>query len=227
MKRKLKRETNILNDFNSGMNSTNIAKKYGITRQRIYQILKIHGIGGKIHSLKREEQNKICDEVLLEIYSGVNHKESASKRNITTGKLSYLFAKTKKLSLIPNLKDKRNQIVVELFKDGNTANQIVKSKDPDLNNPTKLNNLNSVYNINRKLGTKRFPMVENRQAGSSEKIEILDLIVKLHDVDNISFSKISLKLNEMGYKTITGIPFKTENTIVKYHIRIKQKKVSL
>lgn len=204
-KYRLKREK-ILKDIKKGASYKEIGLKYSITKQRIYQIAKMNNVSRWDES--RNKAKETYKNVVKELKNNIPAKEIYKKygrRSATIYKeINNETPYEKQLRI-------RNNDLVSKFNKGFIAKELINLDSNELNN------VNSIYKINTKKGIKRYPQIGNRSAGGSfEKKSIINLIVKLRN-KGISFVKITDKLNNLGYKTITGRKFTTPNVIVKYH----------
>lgn len=204
-KYRLKREK-ILKDIKKGASYKEIGLKYGVSMQRIYQIAKMNDI-----SRWEESRNKIKEtykKVVKELKNNTPAKEIYKKY----GRRSATIYKeiNNETPYEKQLRVRDNDITNKFCK-GLMAKELIKL---ETNN---LTNINSIYKINSKRGVKRYPTIGNRSAGGFfECKKVIKLIVKLKN-ENMSFVEITSKLNNLGYKTITGRKFTTPNVIAKYH----------
>lgn len=204
-KYRLKREK-ILKDIKKGASYKEIGLKYGITKQRIYQIAKMNNVSRWDES--RNKAKETYKNVVKELKNNIPAKEIYKKYGRRAGTI---YKKINNETPYEKQIRVRDNDIISKFNKGLMAKEII---DLDTN---ELTSITSIYRINTKNGNKRYPTIGNRSAGGSfENKKIIKLIVKLRD-NGSSFIEITNKLNDLGYKTITGRKFTTPNVTVKYH----------
>lgn len=204
-KYRLKREK-ILKDIKKGTSYKEIGLKYGITKQRIYQIAKMNNVSRWDES--RNKAKETYKNVVKELKNNIPAKEIYKKygrRSATIYKEINNETPYEKQIRV------RDNDIISKFNKGLMAKEII---DLDTN---ELTSITSIYRINTKNGNKRYPTIGNRSAGGFfESKKVIKLIVKLKN-EGVSFVEITNKLNSLNYKTITGRKFTTPNVIAKYH----------
>lgn len=212
MQKKTIREQEILELNASGVKSNDIAKKFGVSKQRIWQILNRNNISRNKQLKERyyEIKNR-ANELSL---SGLSVNDIKAKLKI---KAVYYYAP--EIGLIhKNQRNQRNKLISDEFLNGMSAKKITKLISPkELVTPIAVTSINGVYGINTKLNIRRYPMIGDKSYGGIfEDRKILQYIQKKRDIDKWSFTRISDKLNKLGHKTITGKEFTMSNTLAKY-----------
>lgn len=203
-----------------------IADKFNISTQRVSQVAQLFNVNreSERHAKTHARENAI----ILDIKAGLSIDELTTKYDITRKKLFYIYRRKKPVGEAESLgfeyRKKRDARIIELFKAGYTAEEIIEMNDKTLGDPARIRNIQTIYKITVRKKTKRFPRVGNRTAGGCyEDKKVLDLIVKLHDNEKKpkNFKQIANSLNRLGYKTIQDQRFYRENVRVKYHIHKK------
>jgi hypothetical protein len=193
-----------------------VAKKFGVTPQRIEQLSKRFGI--RRWEEKREERKQMIASINEDINAGLSYEEILKKNKLTQSEVHALY-KEGLTPLSKFFKDKRNEIIVEEFKKGKSANEIINSKNKFLKGRAKLTNANSVYLITAKNKVYKHSEIGNRSAGGCfEDEKILKFIKVCREDQDCSFTQIATMLNEMGKKTLTGKTFSPQNVQVKYNM---------
>ena len=221
-KKIIKRKITVIKLLNDGLTYRAIGKITHITPQRVMQIAKVNGLGDRWITGRVKKKN-LLDEVTKDLNENLSIAEILSKRSIDRDTLFYIFEISgKPLSRV--IRNKRNDKIVEDFLDGDTAKRIIKNPDKVFDDPNRLQDINSIYGINRVRGVKRYPQIGKRTLGGIfEDRKILRFITNKHDKLGWTFKDIAEKLNELGNKTIQGLPFEPQNTFVKYHSYKKNK----
>ena len=217
------RNEELIKLLNSDITYEEIANKFGITKQRIFQIAKRNGI--KRWEQGREFNKKMCNNIANDINNDVSLNTIYSKyKNLSKEYIRNVYKKQTSNNLINQFRDKRNSFIINDFMGGETAKVITKHKEKEFLDPTKINSVNMVYRINVKNGVRRYPNIKNRHLGEcSWDKSIIKFIVNKRDKSKWSFNKISDKLNEMGKKTLQGKLFQSPNVAMKYY-KIKREK---
>lgn len=209
-----KREEKLLKLLNSDMSYEDIGNKFGITKQRINQIAKRHGI--KRWEQIKEYKSKIYNNVLQDLNNDLPLNKIYKKYKLNKNIIHPIFYE-KQDSLIKRFRDKRDSTIVSNFIGGSTAKVITKRNDKELLDPTKLNGINYIYQINTKNGVKRYPMIGNRGAGEcSWDKDVVKFIINKREKSKWTFIKITEELNKKGKRTVTGKQFQTPNVYMKY-----------
>ena len=206
------REGEILTLNAKGVKSVDIAKKFGITKQRIYQILSRNNIS-RVNQL-RDRYSKIKNNANELLVSGMSVNDITEKLKI---KNVYYYVRDIG-ERHKYQRNQRNKLISDEFLNGMTAKKITKLTSPkELLTPTAVTKIGTVYAINSKLDIRRYPMIGDKSNGGIfEDRKILQYIQKKRDINKWTFIRISDKLNKLGYKTITGKEFTMCNTLAKY-----------
>jgi DNA-binding CsgD family transcriptional regulator len=221
---KPKRNKQIIDLINQNYTYQQIADKFNITKQRVYQIAKANDIS--IWSNIRTKHNQIYNDIITDINNNTQYNDIKKKHNLERNNLNYIFKKYNNKTPYTIIKDKRNTEISNRFISGNTAKTITNTTDNIITSPNKLISINSIYNINTKNNVKRFPLIYNRSKGGIfERKEIRLFIKKKRDKDNWSFRKIAEELNKLNHKTITGKEYTTANTYRLYKDITNKKKI--
>ena len=185
---------------------TNIGKRFGISKARVQQIAKENGVGR--WKLSRSKNAKIVDSIITDFGNGLSYVELKNKY----GNIYYNVP----FNIYSYFLEKRNAEIISQYKE-KTAKRVLSSTEQKLDDPNRINGVNSVYLISGKEGYKKYPNVGDRnKGGSSEDKTIIRYIIRKRDNDGWSFKQISDKLNKLGKKTICGFKFTIANTYSKY-----------
>lgn len=209
------REKEIVKLSGENWTSTAIAKKYSITKQRVYQILRRNNIN------RSENKRAALRTKFVNILPDVNMKFGedyiASKHGMSKEEMRRIWLVNSGTSLPKIYRQLRdNKIVVDYIK-GDTATKLLIKESNILDNPNRLTSVNMIYRINFKNGTRRYPNIPNRSAGGTyESKRVLNYIKHSYEKKNMTFKEIAEKLNGKGYKTVQGVPFQMQNTRMKY-----------
>jgi transposase len=213
----LKREKQIIKLLSSNKGYAEVAKKFGVSRQRIYQIADRNNIIG-IRVKKKESRQILVENLKKELENGLSIREMSIKYNLSVEQIKNQFKIETSLSLFSLMVKTRNEKINNDFISGSTAKKIVNDTDKFLSNPVKVTTLDYVYMLNTKKGIKRYPKIGRRcDGGTFEDPKIINFIVYKRDRLGYTFKEIANRLNELGYKTVTNISFTSFNTNVKYN----------
>lgn len=214
MSKKLKeRNKKIINLIKGGMTFEEIGKQFGLSKQRIQQFAKDLNI--LRYKDRRSEKLKLIDKLKEDIHKGLTYEQIKKKYNLISLKSVINF------NLQYEILKVRNKIIVEEYKT-KSALEIVNS---DYNN---LNSIQSVYKICSGMGFKKFPMVINRVEGVSyTDRKILSYIRDKRVNKKWKYRQIASKLNDLGYMTVQGKKFTTENVhnLLKRYEKNKYKRI--
>ena len=184
--------------------------KFGVTKQRIHQLAKSNGISR--WNLSRENHKNTAIAIEADYKAGVSYEDMKEKYDLA----NVNFAKMGMLSLATRYREDRDVKIVSEYKN-KTAKSVLKSNDPSMNNPDRLTNINSVYNIASARGFKKYPNIGNRSAGGVfETPKTIKMIKKLREVNKLSFNEIAIILNSKDLKTATGKEYTGGNLRLKY-----------
>lgn len=212
-KKKTKRTQEILELNKRGVISSVIAEKYGITKQRVYQILTANGISR--NKQIKDKNKKLRVDIEAAANSGLTPKQiRAGFEGID---IRRYYPEITQLGI--DLRRERNNEIGKQYLSGATAKEIIIKSTPDsLLKPQQIRGSGTIYKINRKQGVRKHPKVGIRsQGGIFEDKKILQFIQNKKDKDNWSFRRIADRLNELGHTTITGKEYKTSNVTRIYH----------
>jgi transposase len=213
----LKREKQIVKLLSSNKGYAEIAKKFSVSRQRIYQIAERNNISG-IRVKKKESRQVLVENLKKELENGLSIREMSIKYNVSVDEIKHQFKTETNISLFSLMVKTRNEKINNDFVAGSTAKKIVNDSDKFLSNPVKVTTLDYVYMLNTKKGIKRYPKIGKRcNGGTFEDPKIIKFIVYKRDRLGWTFKQIANRLNELGYKTVTNIIFTSFNTNVKYN----------
>lgn len=222
-KRKQKKERNerIYKLLLQGKKYGYISEKMNVTRQRVYQVAQTYNFSRWEESRKKHKD--IITNIQKDINSGLSYQEIVHKHNLTKNEKSQLRRWGLSESLYNHYQNKRNQNIINKYKSGETALQIITSKDKIINDPKGVKTINQVYSICTKQGIYKYPKVGRRTDGRSfESVKILKLIKDLREEKEFSFDAITNYLNAKNYKTICGKVFTSPNVRCKYFDAIKE-----
>lgn len=215
---KTKRNNEILELIHAGDTFLSIAKKFNVTKSRVSQLAKDHGINR--WETKRTKFKTLIHDINIDINNGMGYDELKEKHNLThktTERLRYRGLKP----VAKTYRDNRNSTIVDEYK-VMTAKKVIASDTKTLDSPQRIQGVNSVYTISTAAGFKRYPNIGKRCVkGSHETKEVLGLILTRRNVDKLSFRKIAEELNQKNMLTIGGLPFTTHNVTAKYHSQYK------
>lgn len=211
-----KREQQILKLLNENISFGEIAKKFGISKQRVNQIAKRNNI--KRWEESREFKTSIYSKIMNDFNNNISLNDICLKYNLSLDNINTIFYFNNDNTLFSKFREKRNSCIISDFIGGETANGITKRNDDLLIEPNKITNISQIYRINNRNGVKRYPMIGSRAGGGCfENKEILKFIFNKRDKYKWTFEKITNELNKKGKKTLTGKVFTTPNVIAKYN----------
>jgi transposase len=174
----LKREKQIIRLLSSNKGYAEVAKKFGVSRQRIYQIADRNNIIG-IRVKKKESRQILVENLKKELENGLSIREMSIKYNLSVEQIKNQFKIETSLSLFSLMVKTRNEKINNDFISGSTAKKIVNDTDKFLSNPVKVTTLDYVYMLNTKKGIKRYPKIGRRcDGGTFEDPKIINFIAK-------------------------------------------------
>ena len=192
-----------------------LAAKFGVTKQRIYQFAKANGISR--WKLSRELHQKTAIAIEADYKAGVSYEDMKEKYNLA----NVNFAKMKMMPLATRYRKDRDAKIVAEYKK-KTANAVLKSTDPAMDNPDRLTSQHTIYGISSKHGYKKYPNIGNRNAGGVfEAPKTIKMIKKLREKNKLSFNEIAVILNSKDLKTPMGKEYTGHNLRFKYQGIVK------
>lgn len=215
---KTKRNNEMLKLIHAGETFLSIAKKFKVTKSRVGQLAKDHGINRwEINRTTSEQQ---IQDIQTDIDNGMEYDELKEKHNLTHKTIERLRYRGLK-PVATTYRENRNATIVDEYKIM-TAKKVLQSDTKTLDSPQRIQGLNTIYTISTAAGFKRYPNIGKRCVkGSHETKEVLELILTRRNVDKLSFRQIAEELNEKNMLTIGGLPFTTHNVRSKYHSQYK------
>jgi hypothetical protein len=199
-----------------------IADKFNVTRQRIEQIAKTIGI--RRQEENREKRSQLIQQIKVDISSGLSYSEILKKHKLDYKSLNSLYRHG-----LPNLfrifRNKRNEIIIDEYAKGKTAEEILNSKNKFLTGELQVSTVDYIYGIVTKNKFRKYPQIGNRSKGGLfEDARILNYIKTWKEDHKRTFGDIADILNKKGEKTITGKPFTQQLVYNKYNRFIEQEK---
>lgn len=211
-----KREEQILKLLNENISFDEIAKKFGITKQRVNQIAKRNNI--KRWEQSREFKISMYLKIMDDFNNNISLNDICLKHNLSIDNINTIFCFNNDNTIFSKFREKRNSCIISDFIGGTTAKAITKRDDKELLDPNKITWIDSIYRINIKNGIRRYPQIGNRAGGGCfENKEILKFIFNKRDKYKWTFKKITDELNKKGKKTLTGKVFTIPNVFAKYY----------
>lgn len=193
-----------------------IAKKYKVATNTVRRISLENGMR-RNERYDSTEMEKTIENIYSDINNGLPYSDLNIKYDLNNKKKSNLYRYgLKPISKI--YKERRDNTIKQLYK-VKVAREVIKDEDKNLDSPERIETIHHVYTINRETGgQKKFPSVGSRyHGGNFEDKNILRYIQEKRDKHKWSFKRISDKLNELGKKTITGVPFASYLVRYKYY----------
>lgn len=222
-KEKLKeRDEKIKNMLDSGASLRKIAKKFKVSHERVRQIAKDK------YGIKRHEENEkaymeMAENIHKDVEAGFNYDELNAKYDIEN--MHTYFIRKYNIPTFKFFKKKRDEIIVEEFRKGKSASEIVNSNNKFLTGSLQIKSLNLIYRLASQNKLYKFPQIKNRRDGGCfEDKKILDFIKEAKDKDGFTFNEITKALNRKGFKTLTGKKFRLQNVRAKYLLIKKYEK---
>jgi DNA-binding CsgD family transcriptional regulator len=213
------RDAEIKKFLDEGKTYSFIGKKFNLTQERVRQIATKFGV--KRWEDKKNYDQNIIGQINVDIADGLSYDEIVKKHNLKQSDI-YRLEKRGLQSLAKFFNEKRNGIILEEFKNGKSATQIVKSRNKFLKGKSKIKSINRVYQIAADNNIYKHPEIGNRSAGGCfEDERILRLIKVCRDDQELSFEEIKKSLNKWGKRTVTGKKFSVQNVIAKYNMAKK------
>lgn len=193
-----------------------IAKKCKVSLNTV-RLLSIQNGMRRNNRYDSSEMKKIIENIYNDINNGISYSDLKIKYDLTPKNKSNLY----RYGLRPICKiykERRDNTIKQLYK-VKVAREVIKDEDKTLDSPERIETLHHVYTINRETGGQRkFPLVGSRyHGGNFEDKKILKYIQDKRDNNKLSFKDISDKLNKLGKKTITGVPFTDYLVRYKYY----------
>lgn len=215
---KTKRNNEMLKLIHAGETFLSIAKKFKVTKSRVGQLAKDHGINR--WEIARTTSEQQIHDINHDIDNGMEYDELKEKHNLTHKTIEKLRYRGLK-PVATTYRENRNTTIVDEYKIM-TAKKVLQSDTKTLDSPQRIQGVNSIYTISTAAGFKRYPNIGKRCVkGSHETKEVLGLILTRRNIDKLSFRKIAEELNEKNMLTIGGLPFTTHNVTAKYHSQYK------
>ena len=214
--RKLKLEEDVKNLLETRKYKyVEIGAKLGISKNKVKRISEKLGID--LLKEKRDKYGMMIEDIYRDYYSGMPYEQIHTKYNlgdtIITGRLRAhglgpLYRKSKK---------HRDSKILNEYKSGKKAIEIVNSRNPDIINPKRLTGLSSIYNTCSSLGYKKYPNIGRRiDGGTFESDKNLKFIKNCREKKKMTFEEIAKLLRKKGAKTVSGKEFSMANVIYKY-----------
>jgi hypothetical protein len=199
--KQIKRNNEILKMVKKGFTMVKIGEKYGVSKQRISQII------NKNEDPRTIRLNKKLDYVINEIKNGLKNGESKNSLRNRLGLTPY-FVKIlliKKLDLRVQDREKikkRNLDIIKLYKKGLTAYEIInnlKNKYPDLKYPDQIyRNVSTKTNRNN-TRQKKSGVLKNEIIKLSRKNTSYDILKILKNKGFRNLNGGELKLHSVNY----------------------------
>jgi hypothetical protein len=204
--------------IHAGETFLSIAKKFKVTKSRVGQLAKDHGINR--WEISRTTSEQLINDIQTDIDNGMEYDELKQKHNLTHKTIEKLRYRGLK-PVATTYRENRNATIVDEYKIM-TAKKVLQSDTKTLDSPQRIQGVNTIYTISTAAGFKRYPNIGKRCVkGSHETKEVLELILTRRNIDKLSFRKIAEELNEKNMLTIGGLPFTTHNVRSKYHAQYK------
>jgi hypothetical protein len=208
--KKINREKEILKLLSEGNTYKEVGEKYNVSKQRINQIAKKNNIKRWEDTQKLTE--RIHRQTLNALEKCTSIKRIATINKIDINELEYRFNQISKITLNRLLMRRRDNLIIDEFKKGKPASQIIKLIKPlEILQPRKINTVHGLYGVLKRYGVKRYPQIKSRRHGGTNLTKNTIEIIKNKRRDGLSFQKISDHLNEKGIKTITEKRFHPQN----------------
>ena len=212
---KTERNKELVMYVREGHSFVETAKKYGITKQRVYQLAKQHNISKWKESKKYKEE--LATNIKKDIKDGLGYNEIKSKYNVTANYLNDNLGKYGLGGLATKYLEIRNKEILHQYKN-KEAYKVITSKEPKLDDPSRVNSVNYIYAVSGKQGYRKYPKIGNRNAGGlNEDKKVIKIILEKRDLEGWTFPEITNYLNEKGFKTVMGLLYKTPNVTAKYN----------
>ena len=223
---RIKRNSLIREMRDAGYSDKKIGIAYNLTTERIRQIC--NSLGSTINEERKDFFQNIISNIKKDIELNLCYEEIMNKYELKEANLTriYFWARFYKMDL-PIFLDffikKRNEIIINEFKKGKTAKEILNNKNKFLNGYFKIKGIGLIYSILAKNGVYRFPTVGKRcHGGYFENKEVLNKIKFLREKKNYTFGRISKYFSERNILTIGNKIFTPQNICSKYKKWIKQ-----
>jgi predicted DNA-binding protein YlxM (UPF0122 family) len=186
-----------------------IGKRYKITKQRVAQIGRAASIDRmqliKARSVRALATLKIAYNELKSL------NEVSDSLNLSKSCLSQIYVKGTGVPYQTATKTRRNTLITEKFLAGQTASAILIDDSKTLEVPSRVNNVNSVYIINRKNNVKRYPNIGDRSKGGSFLPKSILKFIATEYMKLKSCEEIAEMLNKKKMKTTLCVPFTAGN----------------
>jgi hypothetical protein len=205
----LDRVNEIMNLSNDGVGLLTIGRKFGISKQRVAQILDANNCSRPIDN-RHAKIKIILDKILIDWNNHHSLTKIVSEYNISRHKIMYWcekFGVNEIYTHYSNFNERRlvrNKLIGDIFLKGNTAKTITTLQDDELDNPNRVKTEGRIYSINSTLGIKRYPTIGNRSNGGVFLNKRIINFIKRKLDKGFNYNKITKMLNKNGYKSVTG-----------------------
>ena len=154
-------------------NYIGVAKKLKTTIHKVTKVAndnKIDLIGEK-----KKIYEEIVNNLYKDYYSGMPYELIHEKYNLSDKENTIKLRSHGMGALYRLFKNYRNNKILNEYKSGKKAIQIINSNNPVIKNPKRLNTLSSIYHTCSSLGYKKYPNIGRRiDGGTFEKIDVKD-----------------------------------------------------
>lgn len=197
----------IISSLTSGTKYIEIIKKYGFKKSTFLSMIKMMG-----YDFMKDRKNKRLDlinKVKKSIEKGENYSDIIKKYNLDS-KIIHRFTE---LGYSPSQDyiNRRNSKMGDKYDNGTKAKKLTSEKEKHVKT------VSGVYGVvSAKLGIYKHPEIKRGVKGLLANKETIKRILK-YKKDGLKFREIANKLNEEGFKTLTGLPFSDHHVIAKYN----------
>lgn len=212
---KEERNNEVKRMLDEGKTFSEISEKFKFTRERVRQIANLFGVYRNID--KKAQYETIIKSIEFDMNNEFSYEEIINKYKLNRS-IIYNLEKRGLPSLFNFFKNKRDQLILEEFKKGASANSIINSDNKFLKINYKITTVDMIYKIAVKNNLYKQPKIGNRNKGGCfEDESILKFIKTMRDEKKLTFEEIKNTLNRTGKRTINGATFSNQNVVVKYN----------
>lgn len=215
------RNKQIIERVYSGVGYEQVAIEFKITNARFQQIAKTFGYGKwkesqEKRTIKKNYVDRLKDEIENDFKNSLGYFDAREKY---LKKINPLLNQKFgiKLFFIGLYKAKRDKLIVHKYLSGETARQIINSKDELLSEDLNVNSESQIYNIIAKQGFKKYINVGSRCVkGSHDHPKLIRSIKILREKADFTWIGIADYFNSRNIKTTQNRTFSLENVLLKY-----------
>lgn len=197
----------IISELTAGTKYIVLIKKYGFKKSNFLNMIKMMG-----YDFMKDRKNKrleLINKVKKSIENGENYSDIIKKYNLDS-KTIHRFTE---LGYSPSqdYMSRRNSKMGNKYDNGTKAKKLTSEKEKHVKT------VSGVYGVvSAKLGIYKHPEIKRGVKGLLENKETIKRILK-YKKDGLKFREIADKLNDEGFKTLTGLPFSDHHVIAKYN----------